>query len=476
MTIAAWPPTRYTPPLSADFPSVFARYERVLDLIWTGAFGYTLDAWQRALLRAVTEIDPATGRLRWSQVVVSLGRQNGKSEVITALAILRMLTRPADMVVGIADGIAQANLIYERARKAITASPDLAALFPRASGTRGIHSAAGGSYTVRPAKSAALQGIPVALGIADELHLLKREVWADLVNGTGGRPDTLVVGITTAGTSASELLTDLYRVGAESIETGGESGVFFAVWEAPEARVPEDDDTLAEWLAMANPAVACGRRDVKALVRNARTMPPEAVVQFLLNRFLSSTRSPFMQLSMWQGLAGGEFPHDRAPVFAFDATPGLSFASVVAVAKDDEGDTHVRLVASLRNPTFDHLVALAVRLAEWSPRAMAFERYTLGAVSADLRKRGYNNVVNGTLADAVNGAALVYRLASTETLQHGGEPLFAQQVAHAVKKKQGDGFRISRPDSAVEIDAISAVALGTITEASTPETPAVQVF
>lgn len=89
--IAPWPPTRHTPPLSPDFKSAFDPYAKAFAIIWVCAFGYRLEEWQIQLIRAILEIFPEgherAGQLRWQQAVVSLGRQNGKSEIAAALAL-----------------------------------------------------------------------------------------------------------------------------------------------------------------------------------------------------------------------------------------------------------------------------------------------------------------------------------------------------------------------------------------------------
>lgn len=113
--IPPWPPTRYTPPLSPDFPSAFDGYISMIQYVWRTAFGFELEPWQVQLLRAVLEIyppdHPLAGRLRWVQAVISLGRQNGKTELAAALGLWALLMRTAPTVVGIASSVDQAKLI-----------------------------------------------------------------------------------------------------------------------------------------------------------------------------------------------------------------------------------------------------------------------------------------------------------------------------------------------------------------------------
>lgn len=475
---APWPPTRYTPPLAPDFPSLYDRYAAIVDMAWRAAFGYALEAWQVSLLRAMLELYPAghprAGQLRWRSVIASLGRQNGKTEVAAALGLIGLLRSASPTIVGLAQTVESANLIYRRTMQAITRNPALAARFTT-SGTRGIRSAAGARYDLRPAKSAALQGIPIDLALADELHLLKGEVWADLVNGTGGRPDTLVAGITTAGDADSKLLIRLYQSAAEAISATPEDaadGRFGAwVWEAPGDSIPDDDAEFLAWLAAANPSLASGRLDAETIVSDARSLPTADVLRYRGNRFLTSSASPFLEPGKWASCArpaGGDWPAGLRPVFALDRTPDWGFASIVAAAKAADGTIHTELVASLAAPTIEQLARLAVDLRRHNPLAYAMDRYALGDLGVDLKRRGLT-VRLGSQADAVNSASMLYAKVARKQLQHAADPLLSQQVPHAIRKNLGSAYRITRSGAAVEVDAVLATALAVLVAETTAD-------
>lgn len=478
--IAPWPPTRHTPPLSPDFKSAFDPYARAFAIIWVLAFGYRLEDWQIQLIRAILEVFPEgherAGQLRWQQAVVSLGRQNGKSEIAAAIALWRLLSKRTPLVIGIASSADQARVVYERFTQVVNGAPELREIFIRMTDTRGVATRTGGRYELKASKSAALQGLPIDLGLVDELHLIKRALWGDLVSGTGARPDCLVAGITTAGDASSELLIDLYRLGAESIDNGGETRIGFWVWEAPEARVPDDDNTLGRWLALANPAVASGRTDLAALIAIVRSKPAPDVIRYHLNRFLESVAAPFIDAEDWHAVrrSGAEaFPTSR-PVVAIDSTPGSGYASFVLLARDTEGRTHSRLVASLVRPTFDQLLSIALDLGKLGPLGYAMDGYVLRKLGRRLTEYGYE-VHIGSLADAANSAAHLFHLIKGGRFRHGGEPLLNAQVPRAVRKNVGDEFRISRVDSGTQVDALNAIALGALVLDQTPDIAGTQI-
>lgn len=481
--IAPWPPTRHTESLSEDYPSALDPWLVVLELVWRAAFGYWLEDWQVALLRAVLEVYPPghrrAGQLRYRQVMISLARQNGKSEIATALGLWRLLSKTGALVIGIASSAEQARIIYDRAMRAIVASPALRDRFDRLTDTRGIRKADGARWEIKAAKAGALQGLPLDLGLADELHLLKPDLWSSLLNGTGGRPDCQVVGITTAGDAESSLLIDLYALAEQSIEADANSNRFGAfIWEAPEARMPEDDETLGRWIAMANPSVASGRVDLEIVIGDVRAQPPADAVRYRLNRFLSSVRAPFIEPNKW-ALAvrreGEAFPMDAHTVFAFDASPGMSFVTVTATARDGDGVMHSEIVASLRAPSIERLFMLALALAQFGPLTFAVEGYTLRRLGLEIQKRGLPCII-GSQSDAVSSAALLYRLIVTGMFRHAGEPLLGRQIPLAIRKNVGDSFVISRTDSSVEIDAVRATALGALALEVTPIRSSIQVY
>lgn len=461
--IPPWPPVRWTPPLSPDFPSGFDGYRDLLRIVWQAAFGYTLEDWQEQELRHIFELYPEghrrAGQLRWRRVVVSLGRQNGKTEIAAAIGLLVFLMMLTPTIVGIATNADQAQLIYKRTMAAIKGTPALRMKFAAVTGTRGIRSHTGGEYQIKASKSAALQGIPVTLALVDELHILLRALWTDLVNGLGGRPNCLVVGITTAGDEDSELLLWLYEQGEEAIALGDEARMCFHVWEAPEPRVPADDDTFGRYLAYANPAVASGRRDLETEIEEARALPESDLLRYRFNRFVKSVSS-FIPADAWaRGFTNAGWPAGKRPIFTFDRTPDWAYGFVTAATMLDNGDTYLEPVASLNKPTLADFIELAQRLSRHQPITFGMDGWALRDLGKALQGRGLP-VTLANAADIQTGSSLFYSRVLGGKVKHPGHPLLSFQVPRTIRKNVGEGFRISRTDSSVEIDAVMGHVLG----------------
>lgn len=457
--VDAWPPTRYSEPLRADFDSLFGRYRNVFRIAWKTARGYQLEAWQEDLLCHITELRP-DGRLRWRQFLVSMGRQNGKTEIAAALGLLFLLWKTAPYVIGIASNAVQARLVYDRAMQIIRGNAALSARFERLTETRGIATTTGGKYEIKAAKTAALQGLPIDLGVADEVHLLKPVLWTDLVNGMGGRPDSMVVGITTAGDDNSELLKHLYALAA-----AGDIG--HAIWEAEEARIPEDDEALARYLAQASPAIASGRTDVATIISEVRTMPPGEAIRYKLNRF-TAAQDVLIPLADWTALAGEFTPPRSGAVFTVERSPGWEHASVVASWKREDGTFATQVVASVAQPNVEKLADICVSLAKHSPRVFAVDGYSLKGLGDNLKSRGLNVRVCSQ-QDAISASGWLYSTIKRRRLTHAADPLLTAQIPRAVRKNIGDSWRITRPAGAAEIDALLATALGVYLAEVTPD-------
>ena len=449
VTVAPWPPVRYTPPLTDEFPSVFLRFRDVFRIVWQASRGYTLDPWQESLLEAITEIDPATGRLRHRQVLVLYARQNGKSEVAAALALLWLIWKRQALVIGIASSVEQARIIYSRTMQIINGSA-LSRRFSRTTETRGIQTVTGGRYELKAAKSAALQGLPVDAGLVDEIHLLPTNLWSDLVSGTGGRPDTMVVGISTQGDEDSELLLHLMDLVEKDL-------LPHFIWESPTDEVPEDDEELGRWLLPANPALACGRLDLATVVKDVRTLPVPDILRYRGNRPVKGSEHSALDLRKWQACSGVlTAPHDV--IFAVDRTPDWSAATITANWRS-EGVIYTQIVASLVRPTQDRLLALCVDLqARHTPVGFALDGYSLGALGKALKGRGCT-IYKATGAEVVASCSLIYAKTVQKRLVHAGDPLLTVQVPHTRRKNVGEGWRIVRAPG-TQIDAVMATALG----------------
>lgn len=475
--LANWLPARHSAPLAADFPSHGDWLLDLVDLVWTLPDGSTLvlDEWQRWLIRAALETYPEghsrAGELRYRQVLISMGRQNGKSVLGAVFGLYGLIREAGALVIGVASSAEQARIIYTRLLSVVKGNAALSQRFERLTDTRGITSKDGGRYEIKASKSAAVQGLDLTVGLCDELHIMKPELWTDMVNGTRARRNGIVVGITTAGDENSELLKGLYA----QVESGPGERFGYFIWEAPDSLISDDDETFGQYLMAANPAAACGRLDLETVIGDVRGQPETDILRYAFNRFVAA-QTVFISAESWLRCtrADGESMPTGRPVFAIDRTPDWGFASIVAAVKDDRGIVHSEVVASVTRPDLEQLVSIAAQLAVHSPVAFVMDSYSLGDLGKELKKRGLPAHM-GTQADAINASARLYARIKAQTVRHAGDPLLSMQMPRTIRKNVGNNFRISRKDSSVEIDAVIATSLAVLVAETKTDTP-LQVF
>jgi phage terminase large subunit-like protein len=370
-------PSTYTPPLSDDFITDGDKLIEFAKIAWSSPEnpnGLELDEWQKWLLRAVLERYPDDhptypGRLRWRQICISLGRQNGKSLIAAILGLYGLLMHEqGPQVISLASSTDQANIVYNRVNYVINANPFLKKRFKRATETRGIVTSDGtGRYDVKAAKEAALQGIPMSLCIFDELHLAKEGMWGASIQGTTARKDGIVIGITTAGDQNSKTLIDLYKKGKAAANGSEEFERFgFFLWEAPENAAVDDPKAIMA----ANPSVASGRIPIEQVISDLKTIPEHEARRYRLNQFIAGSTNSWLPGDLFRAATGRGVTNLTGGVFAVDITTNWGHGTI-AYANDIEGIHETELVMSLVSPTEQQLFNEITSLySKHSPRAI----------------------------------------------------------------------------------------------------------
>lgn len=497
--VGDWHPARFTPALSGTekFPSAGDALIQLVRVHWrtpeTDAF--SLDEWQEWLIRHVLEIYPddwpverLRGKLRFRQVVISLGRQNGKSVIaaILALFFLAMHVR-GPRVLGMASLEQQARVVYDRLKYAIEANPALLREL-RPTETRGIHKRAtphppgldidtmrkrdrgsaglsAGIYQLVAADEDAAQGQPVTGAIADELHLLIAALWDAIVKGQESKDNSMLLGITTAGDDDSHLLIRLYADGEDALAGNDERFGFF-VWEGA-----SDELTEANVIA-ANPAVACGRIDLDTVMAGARKLwrapadetgvtGRDRVIRYTLNRFVAGSVDSWASIAAWNDSAADAVTIDASTgqvVYSIERNPGWSWASIHATTSSD-GIATTELVASIPYPDQPTLIKACELLAKRGPATFAMARKTLAELGKALTEKGYDvrALTEEETAAAAQGTAPAI---SRRAVVHPGDPLTRSQFAKAKKRTRPEGWMISRTLSTGDIDAVLSMVFG----------------
>lgn len=472
-------PARYTPPLSDEFPTDGDRLIQLMGLCWLTPETDTpieLDEWQRWLLRHVLERYPAdhpkyAGELRYRQVLISMGRQNGKTVLGGGLALDALTFHKGD-VTSIASSYDQATIIYDRVKHVIDSFGWLAKRFKKTTETRGIAKSDGtGKYKVSPAKEGALQGKPFVRVLLDEGHLAKKGIWTAATKGTTAMDDATVIMITTAGDQTSETLIDLYKSAAKAIEGDPSLERFGAfIWEAP-TNAPLDS---ASAIMAANPAVACGRVPLERVLSDVATQPEHEVRRYTLNQFVSGSSASWLPGELFKAATGKGITNPQGIVFAVDVARNWEYATIAAA--NSNGDIQeTELVASFVAPTEQQLFNEITRLfTTYSPRAIAMDDRNLNSLAKRLKLAGIP-VWQLWTKEVSQACSAVYAMFATGTVRHNSDPLLVAQTQNGVTKYSGETWLISREKSLGEIDALLSTVFA-LYVSSRALTPGVQVF
>jgi len=478
-------PARFTRPLSDDFVTdgdmLIRLVESFVATPENGGQPLVLDEWQKWLLRHILERYPAdypdpelAGRLRYRQVVISQGRQNGKSTIAQCLTIYGLLMHElAPTVIGVASSVDQAKIVYSRALYSVTANPWLAKRFKKATEHRGIHLADGsGTYMVKAAKESALQGISVSLAVVDELHLIPEGLYSALTLGTSTKRDGIVIGITTAGDETSKTLLGLYETGAKAVAGSSEFERFgFFCWEAPIGCAVDDADAIRA----ANPAVECGRVPIDRVISDLRTLPEHEARRYRLNQFISGVSESWLPAELFRKAPTGGVTDMAGAVVALDVTHNLEHASLAVARKRDDGVVETELIASVNRPREDQLFNMVSDLfARGMVQAVGMDDYQLANLGKRFKEAGFP-MYRLWSKEMASASSLIYSLFAAGSIQHNNDPLFIAQVGRGVARYTGESWRVSRRDSAGDIDALMSTIIA-VYVANIRNADSIQVF
>lgn len=306
---AGWAPLHHTPLLgsSSDGLRVAGFSERFLVASKGMRAGqpFRFEAWQRWALSFALQRNDA-GLFQYRQVVLGMPRKVAKSMMGAAICLYYLVGQPGlgRELYSIAGDRQQAKLVFGEARWQVLNNPVLSrelAVFRDAL----EHRATGSVYRVLSHDGKLAQGLNPFLTVADEAHVYPgsssdprtSELWEAMAQGGGARPESLLLAITTAGSSYETLLGRLYQYGLK-VASGEVADPAFGMawWAAPEGCDHRDESV---WLA-ANPNLGLGLADVEEMRAAMRTTPEMVFRRYRLNQFIHGGGSGWMNMAAWE--------------------------------------------------------------------------------------------------------------------------------------------------------------------------------
>jgi phage terminase large subunit-like protein len=300
--------------------------------------------WQKWLLERLLETDPASGLLRFRRALVLLPRKNGKSLLGSALAAEHLVYGPPGAQCFSAAGDrAQARIVFGEVRNQILANPTLSNVI-KVYRDALENPSNGATYRALSADASRAHGYAPSLVIADEIHgwastpsnTRGDELWEALTTGSADRPESLVVGITTAAGNTDTLLGRLYEHGKRVATTPVDSPDFdpsfgFWSWEAAQ----DDDPTDPEVWRKANPNLAEGLLDLsdfESAIASAGSSGFSGFQRYRLNQWVRMAGEDFVSPHFWsEAKRDAGIPRGASVCLGFDGSVSGDATGLVAI-------------------------------------------------------------------------------------------------------------------------------------------------
>jgi len=433
-------PRLWTPPLRKLTRRTSLGYEAI-DFI-EGILDLELMPWQKWWLIHALEIK-RNGRFRYRTVLTLVGRQNGKTTLLVAVALWFMYMNEGKTVLGAAQSLEMAREAWTSALSIARADDSLNAELAQVRMTNGqeVFSLESGSrYKIAAANGSAGRGLSTDLLLIDELREQRTwDAWSALSKTTTAKPNSLTIGASNAGADDSVVLNHLRSV---ALADADESvGIF--EWSAPDGC--EIDDRSAWAQAMPGLGVTVTEATIEGFMA---TDPPNVFRTEILCQHVDALGDMAVNRSAWEAAADPaidleSFKNEKV-VLCVDIAPNLGHATVVAAYETAGVGTSVAVIKAWDGPHATEEMrrdlprikrAMKARRLGWFPSgptaALRIEMEGMKAIALD----------HQMTASACQGFA---EQVATGHIIHPDDPLLTNHVLNAKKHQSGDGWRFVR--------------------------------
>lgn len=308
---------------------------------------------------------------------------------------------------------------------------------------------------------AGLQGLDPSLAVVDELAFMPIDSWESLVQASGKRSSSLVVGISTPGLDKDNSLWHVRKLVTDGVEI---PGFRFTEFAADEGCGLMDED---QW-RKANPAIDAGFLNIDAL-RTAAKLSPEGHFRiFRLGQWIDGVEG-------WLGPDGQKVWSALADPWKFEAGVPTWVGVDVGIKKDStavcvvqrrpDDRLHVKARVWLPTPNVpvdvtDVMQHLRELDSLYDVKAVSFDPRFFDVPATMLADEGLPMVEIPQNVDRMTPAVgSTFEMIVRGQLSHDGDPVFAAQVLNAVARFNERGFTLAKAKSRGRIDAAVAMCL-----------------
>lgn len=403
-----------------------------------------LRPWQLELVGSVLDAERRPRTAGWM-----LPRGQGKSTLMAAFGLYDFLLggEGASVVVAAVDE-RQAGIVFGTARRMVELHEDLSSRV-HIYADRLVVPSRGATFQVLPASPAALEGLDFTLGIADEVGVVRRDVWEVLALAQGKREVSTLVGIGTPGPDPHDsVLTDLRDYARAHPEDPS------LVWrEFSAAGFTDHPVDCRHCWELANPALGDFLHE-DALVA---LLPPktreETFRRARLCQFVTGQHGAFLPDGVWESLGTGE---DVEPgtevVLALDGSFNSDATGLVVATVDKQ--PHLDVLGLWEPPVGDPDYRVPVAEVEDVIRAAARRFKVLEVVADPFRWTRTLQALEGEGLSVLEFPHSPARLTAATTdlyksvieheISHSGHPDLARHIGNAVVVEDARGVRLDK--------------------------------
>jgi hypothetical protein len=433
-------PPRFGTPRRLDRPT------RGVDLAkFAAALGTRLMPWQQHVADVALEVDPATGRLAYRRVILTVPRQSGKTTLMLAMFLHRMLGMGSPQVASYAaqNGLdARMRLQREWHKQALQGSPALRDTYTPswATGAEALLFHNGSRLQVVAGTEKSGHGQTLDLAMVDEAFAqrdgrLEQALSPAMVT----RPEPQLWFISTAGSPTDTWFREKVERGRESVD--GSQGLAFFEWSAPD---DADIHDRAAWRAC---MPALGHTISEAVVAaECLGMAPDEFRRAYLNQWVDRGSDGAFEPSAWAELADPQAERGAQPVFAVAGAPDGSWTAIAVAWHRPDGLAQV-MMADYR-PGTSWVEQRVAELRQWQGRVLVDTASRALVADATRLSEQDQALADTALATAVEG----------RTVRHGNQPELNVAERAAGWVASGNTRRLN-PKGSKDISPLRAAAL-----------------
>lgn len=236
-----------------------------------------LELFQKAYIQALFGfLEKETGFRRYRETMFLVGRKNGKSTLLAAIALYLLIAdyEGAAEIYSVATKKDQAKKVLTEAINMVKQSPELRAVLKKRRNDL-YFPATASIFEALASDSNTLDGLNSHAVIIDELHAIKdRNLYEVMKQSTSSRRQPLVIMITTAGTVRESVFDSLYDIACDIADGKTREDTFLPILYELDAREEWTDPT--KW-QKANPGLGTIKqyKTLAQFVERAKNSPDD---------------------------------------------------------------------------------------------------------------------------------------------------------------------------------------------------------